>query len=118
MVEEKLTAIRSARYETAQSVLGKERRRHLDWFKESSVDLESMFEQRNQLYSRWLSSGKKTDQMKCVKARIDARQATREAKNNWFKQKATEAQQGSSGGKVVWCCIRDKQHGRRGLVYY
>ena len=96
-VEEKLTAIRSALSETAQSVLGKECRRHPDWFKESSVDLDSMFEQRNELYSRWLSSGKETDRMKFVKARSDARQAIRETKNRWFKQKATEAQQGRSG---------------------
>ena len=77
MVEEKWTVIRSALSETPQSLLGKECRRHPDWLKESSVDLDSTFEQRNQLYSRWLSSGKETDQMKFVKARSDACQATR-----------------------------------------
>ena len=38
------------------------------------------------------------------------------SQDNWFKPKATETQWGRSREKVVWRCIRDMQHGRRGLV--
>jgi len=31
-------------------------------------------------------------------------------------RKAIEAEQGKNSGKVVWKCIRDIQHVRRGLV--
>ena len=44
------------------------------------------------------------------------RETQKGAKNRWFQQKAAEAQEGRNGGKVVWKCIRDIQHGRRGLV--
>ena len=40
----------------------------------------------------------------------------RTAKNEWFVKKAQEAERGRNGGKLVWRCIRDLQHGRRGLV--
>ena len=115
-VEEKWTAIRSALTETAQSVLGKENRRHPDWFKESAGELKPFSERRNDLYSKWLSSGKEEDRLKFAKARNDTRRNTQKAKNKWFQQKATEAQSSRSGGKLVWCCIWDMQCGRRGLV--
>ena len=115
-VEEKWTAIRSALTETAQSVLGKENRRHPDWFKECADELKPFFERRNDLYNKWLSSGKEEDRLKFAKARNDAKRNTRKAKNKWFQQKATEAQNGRHGGKLVWRCIRDMQCGRRGLV--
>jgi hypothetical protein len=38
------------------------------------------------------------------------------AKNTWFQKKASEAERGRNGGKLVWRCIRDIQRGRRGLV--
>ena len=40
----------------------------------------------------------------------------RVAKDAWFQRKASEAERGRNGGKVVWQCIRDIQRGRRGLV--
>ena len=37
-------------------------------------------------------------------------------KDSWFQCKAVKADRGRHGGKIVWCCIRDIQRGRRGLV--
>ena len=57
-VKEKWTAIKTALTETAQSVLGKKGRYNPDWYKENNVMLELLFKCRNQLYARWLSTGK------------------------------------------------------------
>ena len=40
----------------------------------------------------------------------------RVAKDKWFQRKASEAERGRHGGKLLWKCIRDIQRGRRGLV--
>ena len=37
-------------------------------------------------------------------------------KNTWFQSKAEEAEREHFGGKRVWKCIRDMQHGCRGLM--
>lgn len=83
-----------------------------DWFIESEVELSPLFEERNRLYKKWLSTRKECDLKKFKKAR----QAAREAKNVWFQRKAETAQAGRHGGKVVWKCIRNMQRGRGGLV--
>ena len=51
-----------------------------------------------------------------ARAHRGARRAVRMAKNTWFQKKASEAERGKNGGKLIWRCIRDMQHGRRGLV--
>ena len=115
-VEEKWMAIKTALTEAAQSVLGKEDRYNPDWFKENEVLLEPLFKRRNQLYERWLSTGRASDKQRFNQARRDARKAMRDAKNLWFQTKAREAEQSRFSGKIVWKGIRDMQHGRRGLV--
>ena len=115
-VEEKWLTVKSALTEAAETVLGTEHRHHPDWFKENEGTLEPLFKKRNKLYTRWLSTGCESDKQKFNKARRDARQAMRDAKNTWFQTKASEAQQGRFSGKIVWRSIRDMQHGRRGLV--
>ena len=44
-----------------------------------------------------------------------ARKTIRNAENNWFQGKAEEAEKEHFGGKKVYKCIRDMQHGHRGL---
>ena len=48
-------------------------------------------------------------------ARSATRKAIRNAKNSWFQGKAEEAERERFGGKKVWKCTRDMQHGCRGL---
>ena len=114
--EEKWLVLRSAMIEAAKSELGTDQRRHPDWFRESSELLEPLFLERNQLYTKWLSTGRESDRKRFAGARRRARQAVRAAKNAWFQGKAEEAQRERFGGKKVWQCIRDMQRGRRGLV--
>ena len=64
----------------------------------------------------WLSTGVERDKKKHAEARRSARRQVRAAKDAWFQRKAMEAERGRHGGKLVWCCIRDIQRGRRGLV--
>ena len=115
-VQEKWEGIRAALTETAKSVLGVEKRRHLDWFRDNANSLEPIFKRRNQLYLRWLGSGLSIDKHNFCRARSEARQAVRAAKNAWFTSKAEEAHWSRFGGKKVWKCIRDMQYGQRGLV--
>ena len=116
-IEEKFCTLRSALTEAAKEVLGKERRRHPDWFRENIETLEPLFHKRNQLYAKYLSSKSETDRRSFAEARRLACKATTTAKNAWFQSKAEEAQKERFGGKKVWQCIRDMQRGRRELFY-
>ena len=115
-VEGQWTVLKEALCESAEAALGVEKKRHPDWFRECSVTLQPLIEERNRLYTRWLQTSRESDRRAFVKKRSDARRAIRDAKNTWFQSKAAEAQRGRHGGKLVWECIRDIQHGRRGLV--
>ena len=108
--------MKSALCEGAGSVLGSASKRQADWFRENEVQLRPLFEERSRLYALWLSTGSERDKRKFAGARRAARRAVRMAKNAWFQMKAMDAEREMNGGKVVWRCIRDIQHGRRGLV--
>ena len=56
-VEEKWTTIKAGLIEAATEVLGREQWRHPDWWRDSAETLEPIFQQRNNLYAKWLSSG-------------------------------------------------------------
>ena len=112
-VSEKWATIRSALTQTASSVLGREKHRHPDWFRENSNSLEPILQKRNQLYLKWLGSGLISDKRNFSETRSEARRAVRAAKNAWFTE---ETQQSRFGGKKVWKCIREMQYGRRRLV--
>ena len=115
-VEDKWQGLRSALTDAAESVFGFDKRRNPDWFRESTESLEHLLCKRNQLYSKWLSSGRDSDKQKFLSARRSARRSVRAAKNAWFLAKAEEAQKERFGGKRVWQCIHDMQRGRRGPV--
>ncbi len=65
----------------AEKCLGFAKRKQPDWFRESSSILEPLFQRRNSLYSKRLSSGKERDKKKFAKARCDTRRVARQAKN-------------------------------------
>jgi len=113
--DEKWTLLKTTLCDAAELTLGREIKRNPDWFTESKDDLDPLFRKRNEAHLQWLNTGKERDKKEFRKARGEARRATRRAKNSWFQKKAQEAQDGKSGGKVVWRCIRDIQRGRRGL---
>ena len=115
-IDDQWNALSSALTEAAKTILGTEKRKKPDWFLDSAEIIEPLLSKRNQLYSRWLSTGLERDKKKFTDARRSARQAVRMAKNDWFKKKAEEAHTGRFSGKTVWKCIRDMQRGRRGLV--
>ena len=114
--EDKWQVLQSALLESAETVLGTETRHQPDWFRDSATVLEPVLKRQHNLYTRWLATKRLADQLRFRQARGAARQAIRDAKNRWFQAKAVEAQRARFGGKVVWRCIRDMQHGRRGLV--
>ena len=114
--EEKWQVLCAALTETAEEKLGTVVRRQPDWFHEATNNLEPLIQKRNVLYGKWLASNSPTDLAEFRRARGEARQAVRRAKNSWFQAKADEAQRACFSGKIVWKCIRDIQCGRRGLV--
>ena len=66
----------------AESILGTEHRRHPDWFAENADKLEPLFQNRNHLYSKWLSTGKESDRQCFAKAHSKTRQAVREVRTS------------------------------------
>ena len=114
--QEKWEALKSALSKSAEALLGTEDRRHPDWFCESAGRLKPVLQRRNELYTKWLATKCTNDLSQFRRARSECRWAIREAKNQWFQSKAEEAQKARFGGKIVWQCIRDMQHCRRGLA--
>ena len=114
--EEKWAIMRSALLESAAATLPTEERHHPDWFRESADDLKPALQRRNKLYNKWLATKQPDDHLQFRKARAEAQQAIRRAKNEWFVAKAEEAERGRFGGKKVWQSIRAMQRGRRGLL--
>ena len=100
--DEKWEIIRSAFTESGREVLGTNKKRNPDWFRESESSITPVLTHRNQLYNKWLSSQEQIDLRKFREARSKARKVIREAKNVWFQAKAEEAQKSRFGGKVVW----------------
>ena len=108
--------LQSALIKSAEAVLGIEKKHQPDWFRDSAPVLEPLLNKQHQLYSRWLSTKQVVDQQHFRQARGTARKAICNANNRWFQAKAEEAQNARFSGKVVWKCIKDMQHGRRGLI--
>ena len=55
-VEGKWDVLSSAMCEAAKECLGYEDRRQPDWFRESEVDLNPLFAERNRLHTVWISN--------------------------------------------------------------
>ena len=100
-VEKKWEAMRTALCESAESILGLASRRYLDWFLDSKVNLKPLFEQRNPLCQKWLSTGRSCDLETFKEVRKRAKRMVREAIDSWFQQKADTAQAGRFSGKLV-----------------
>ncbi len=63
----------------AEDVLGWETRRQPDWFRESSLVLKGLIEKRNDLFGRWLKSGRNSDRQRYVAQRRKAAAAVKMA---------------------------------------
>ena len=87
-----------------------------DWFADSLELLQPLLTYRNAAYSKWVGTGNPEDLVVFKRARGEPKRAVREAKNRWFQEKAAVVEEGQFGGKQVWNCIQDMQHGRRGRV--
>ncbi len=114
----KWEVIRDSIAGAAEDVLGWETRRQPDWFKESSLVLKGLAEKRNDLFGRWLRSGRNSDRQRYVAQRRKAAAAVKKAKNAWLQEKAREIEIGMlSGGsrRNVWSSLREIQRCRAGL---
>ena len=74
----------------AEEVLGRERRRQPDWFLENIGELEELIVKRNALFATWLRTRCQRDRQRYVNQRREVAREVKRAKNNWFKQKASE----------------------------
>ena len=115
-IEQQWSEIRTAMYESAETALGFEKKKHPDWFREIATKIKPLLTERNRLYLKWRNTMRKTDHQNFAKMRSRVRREIREVKNAWFLEKAIEAQRGRNGGKLVWRCIRDIQRARRGHI--
>ena len=96
--------IRDGMKETAQEVLGWERRKQPDWFWQNGKDLEEWTAKQNKHFKEWLNSGKSIDRRKYVAVRQEVARAVKKTKNDWLQEKAKEIEsrmQSGSSGKCV-----------------
>ena len=113
--EEKWKVLEESMKKAAEEVLGRERRRQPDWFLESIGELEELIVKRNALFATWLRTRCQRDRQRYVNQRREVAREVKRAKNNWFKQKASEVERGMHRGKGAWKGLREIQKGRAGL---
>ena len=116
--EEKWGVLEGSILAAAEKVLGREGRRHPDWFQENRNELETLVRKRNRLFSVWLSSGLQEDRERYVIQRRLVAQRIRCAKNVWFQRKSRQIEheiERGVCGRGVWQGLRDIQRGRAGL---
>lgn len=83
-----------------------------DWFKDKATFLEPLFKKKNDLYTKWLSTGNAPDRQRFSEARSVAQSSVRQAKNICLQDKTQEAQK----SRRTWKCTRDMHRGRSGLI--
>ena len=94
--EEKWKVVKTALVDVAEKALGRARRRQPDWFQEYEDTIRPYIQARNDANTKWLASSDREDLVRFRQARGRARQAVRQAKNEWFRRKAEKA------GHAVW----------------
>ena len=102
----------------ADKILGRRKRRHVNWFAGKREVLEGSIKKRNELHAIWLSSKRDIDKRRYVAQRRLVAQMVRRAKNECFQQKAQQIERGMEkgvNGRMVWQGIRDIHHGKAGL---
>ncbi|XP_065182367.1 uncharacterized protein LOC135813077 [Sycon ciliatum] len=114
-VDCKWSAVKSAVVDVAGEVVGRDKRRVPDWFRDSAPTLEPLLATRNRLYDLWLRTGHQNDHRAFKEARGQARAGIRRAKTTWLMEKAAVVQRGRFSGKYVWSAIRDMQRCFGGL---
>ena len=77
----KWEVIRDSIAGAAEDVLGWETRRQPDGFKESSSVLKGLIEKRNDMFGRWLRSGRNSDRQRYIAQQRKAAAAVKKAKN-------------------------------------
>ena len=113
--ERKWRVIKEGLNKAAEVVLGQEKRRQPDWFRDNIHTLETIITKRNDLFSRWLRTCCPTDRQRCVMKRREVAHEIRCCKNVWFQKKAEEVEAAVRKGKGAWKGLRELQQGRVGL---
>ena len=102
--------------DAAQSALGRQGRRQLDWFADSRDTLKPLLVERNACHRSWITNGRRNDDYQKLRtARRQARQAVRTAKNQWFATVAGRVESGRFNSARVWAGIRSLEDARSGL---
>ena len=115
-IDEKWAAVSGALTESADVLLGKVRGHQPDRIRESMSTLKPQLQGRDCAYAKWLATRKEAELVRFKQVRNVMRRAIRATKNIWFQSKVEEAEREHFGGKRVWKCIRDMQHGHKGLM--
>ena len=87
------TVFRDAVFSAAETALGFCKRKHQDWFDQNDQDILTLIEAKRSAHAAWLSdknSASKHSHFKQLRRQVQSR--TRELKNAWWADKATEVQ--------------------------
>ena len=87
------TVFRDAVFSAAETALGFCKRKHQDWFDQNNQDILTLIEAKRSAHAAWLSdknSASKHAHFKQLRRQVQSR--TRELKNAWWADKATEVQ--------------------------
>ena len=93
-VEDAWAVFRDAVFSAAESALGFKRYKHQDWFDQNNKEILTLIEAKRSAHSAWLSNKNSVSKHAAFKQlRRQVQSRTRDLKNAWWADKATEIQQ-------------------------
>ena len=111
---QKLSVLVESTIAAAEQCLSSEVKRSPDWFKESEDLIKPALEKRNTLMKVWLESGAEADRKNLAQQKGKVQRLMRQAKNQWFQQKAAEIELKLARSRSPWKSIRQLQSAKFG----
>ena len=91
-VEKSWESFHKVVYDTALETLGKNQRKHQDWFDENETEIAVLIEEKNRLHKSVLSNNTSTNRLAYKNSRKTVQQKLRKMQDDWLRGKATEIQ--------------------------
>ena len=92
-MEQRWEDLKETVYSTASQVLGKQGRKHQDWFDEHDMSLQKLIEERDKARQASFQCNTRSKRKTYRKAQSSLQRYTREMKSRWWEEKARELQE-------------------------
>ena len=100
----------------AETAVGRRRKKQLDWFLDAVDTLQSLLDQKNAAYSRFLQVNSVATKREFQKHQRAVKHAVNAAKEEWISKLSGEAEKARKDGRQRWMGVRQLQMMFRGCM--